>query len=88
MFTITFNQSTSPCASKGTEENLMFIRYIEKFVNDLLERRGYIYVNQIYELLGVKWDPERDNLCCIKDKKRIEFNIRSVVDGGFELDIC
>jgi hypothetical protein len=45
------------------EYNIMFLRYNENYINDLIRARGYVYLNQIYELLGIKWDPKCENIC-------------------------
>ena len=83
MFKITFDQKTSAYASKDFESNLMFIRINEHHFNDLLKIRGYVYINSIYESLGIKWDPKWDNVCYIYEEgKRIEFEI--VVPFGTE----
>ena len=87
MFKITFNQNTSVYASKSKVADRMYIRMQEDYVNDLLRIRGYVYTNQIYESLGVAWDPERENLCLIYDGgNKINFHVQSVNDG-FEITI-
>ena len=54
--------------------NLSFLRMIENHVNETIRHRGYIYLNQIYEHLGVAWNPQDDNLCVINDNlKRLTF---------------
>lgn len=43
------------CASwhKDAEWNLMFLRQQEVYANDLLKVRGFIFLNEIYEMLGL-----------------------------------
>lgn len=59
--------------------NISFLSQIERFVNELINSRGYIYLNRIYELLGVKWDPNNENQCVIKGDRHqviyVEFEI-------------
>lgn len=43
--------------------NKSYLHYNMNYVKDILKYRGYIYLNQIYEMLGLKWNPERDNYC-------------------------
>lgn len=86
--TIAFNSKTSPYASTSTEANLMYIRYVETYLNDLLKVRGYIYLNRIYEELGMKWNPEWDNLCLLhKSGASVKFGIRGSNEDGFDIDI-
>lgn len=86
--TILFNANTSANAEHNLEWNRLYLRTISNYVDDLLKVKGHIYLNQIYEMLGVKWDPQRDNPCCIYVGKYTEFkfDVRSV-DEGFEIDV-
>ena len=65
---ITFNKRTSPKAMGNGEANLELIRITERYLNELLTHRGYLYLNQVYEELGVKWDVEKTNLCKIRNE--------------------
>nr|DAH12869.1 MAG TPA: hypothetical protein [Caudoviricetes sp.] len=35
------------------EDNLMFLRSQERYANDILHTRGYIFLNEVYESLGI-----------------------------------
>lgn len=66
----------------------MFLKLMEDTTNDLFKIRGYLYVNDIYETLGVEWNPEWENSCRIWNDNPVEFNImQSCDDNGFILDI-
>lgn len=54
--------------------NKDFIDKTEKEINEFIESKGYIYLNQIYELLGLPWDPEKENILF---KKSLEFSHKS-----------
>lgn len=45
------------------------IRYLyescEKHINCLGLAKGYIYMNEIYEIVGIEWDPNNENVCII-----------------------
>ena len=41
----------------------MFLKTVEQRINDAIKVRGYIYLNQIYELLGCEWNPDDRNAC-------------------------
>ena len=49
--------------------NKMFLKAEENLLNDLLNTRGYLYLNQIYEELGIKWDPSKENILYLPPKK-------------------
>ena len=51
-----------------------FLRMAERYVNETIRHRGYMYLNQICEQLGVGWNPEDGNACIKNDNvDRIEF---------------
>lgn len=52
---IIFDES-NPNWSQDKEINLMFIRYTEDFLNSLLKFRGYVFLMDIYENLGEKFE--------------------------------
>lgn len=86
---ILLNEHTSEFFEHCEEWQRMFLRAEEVYFNDLLVSRGYIYLNQIYETLGVKWDPNEENPCRIynrTDFTRIKFKVRKV-KNGFNLTI-
>lgn len=65
------------------EWNEKFLVQTEKEINDFIENKGYIYLNQIYEHLGIPWDPEKENVLF---KKPLEFDneARSLVLINFK----
>lgn len=38
---------------KDSEYNLMFLRAQQQYANDLLKSRGHLYLNEVYDLLGI-----------------------------------
>lgn len=56
----------NPYWTANRDANFTFFRRTEQVVNNTIRARGYIYLNQIFELLGLKWNPEDANPC-IKD---------------------
>ena len=39
--------------SKDPEYNLTFLKHQQSQANDILQRRGYLYLNEVYEMLGI-----------------------------------
>lgn len=62
MKTIEFGKESALWSTKY-EYNIAFLKSMEDHINDLIQYRGYIYLNQIYEMLGVRWDPKNENPC-------------------------
>lgn len=80
--TIKMNPQTNALLSGKREYDLMAIRQASCHLNDLLEKRGYVYANFIYEYLGVEWNPGWDNEVFMYDShNRISFYIVEEDDG-------
>lgn len=47
------NQITNPCWQSDNEYNLMFLKAQERYANDLLKSRGHIFLNEVYDMLGL-----------------------------------
>ena len=43
------------CASwvNDAEHNLMFLRQQQQYANDLLKKRGHLFLNEVYDMLGM-----------------------------------
>ena len=77
-----FNWKTSALSANEIVEDIRTIISIENYLNDLLEHRGYVYLNQIYEELHLPWDPKKENRCYNRENgDRIEFDIRKEKQG-------
>lgn len=48
-----FFDESSPCWEKDAESNLTFLRLEQNHANDLLRSRGYVFLNDVYERLGI-----------------------------------
>ena len=84
----TFNSKTSPYAMTEVEFNQIFIQQQENYFNDVLKVRGYVYLNTIYEMLGIKWDPDWYNPCLRYNPcAKLKLAVRAVNEDGFDIDI-
>lgn len=50
-----FFDETSPNWSKTPEYNLMFLRAQQEYANHRLQSRGYLFLNEVLEALGLPW---------------------------------
>lgn len=64
--TIKFDEK-NPNWSKDGKYNALLLRLLEEHLNDTVRHRGYIYLNQICELLGDEWNPDDENPCIKHD---------------------
>lgn len=47
------NQIINPCWEEDNEYNIMFLKTQEKYANDLLKSRGHLFLNEVYDMLGI-----------------------------------
>ena len=43
---------TCPAWVKDSEQNLMFLKLQQNYANDLLKKRGYLFLNEVYKMIG------------------------------------
>ena len=60
--TVRFDKN-SPMWVEDARCNGLRLFCVEKYINEIIRRRGYIYLNKIYDLLGVAWNSENINRC-------------------------
>jgi hypothetical protein len=48
-----FFDESSPAWTKDAEYNLVFLKQQQEYANDLLKAKGYLYLNEVYEMLGI-----------------------------------
>lgn len=80
--------NTSPSWRNELEYNLVFLSSQQSFANELLKRRGHIFLNEIYDMLGMQrssagaitgWLLDEDN------KTFVDFGLKES-DGHLLLD--
>ena len=49
-----FFDAASPCWQNDPEYNLMFLRAQQQYANDLLRAKGRLFLNDVYEMLGLE----------------------------------
>ena len=73
------------------EYNIAFLMTVERYLNDITRHRGYVYLNEICERLGVQWNPNDENPCIKNDGVNrlafIQFEILDKPNNSFVLHI-
>ncbi len=81
-----FFDETSTAWEKDPEYNLMFLRAQQAHANDILKAKGYLFLNEVYRMLGIpetragqvvgwRYDP---NNCDHDGDNYVDFNIMDV----------
>lgn len=65
---------------KNPEYNLMFLRGQQNYANDLLKSRGYLFLNEVYNMLGIPPTKAGQVIGWVYDHKNVKEN--SYVDFG------
>lgn len=58
-----YYDKNSPGWSINNEVNEYFLNYQTEYIREVIKHRGYIYWNQIFEILGAEWDTRWENHC-------------------------
>lgn len=77
-----FFDERSDCWEDDPEVNLMFLKAQQKYANDLLVSRGYLFLNEVYDLLDIPVTKAGQAVGWIYDKKKVEQDYDGYVDFG------
>lgn len=74
--------------TKDPEYNLIFLRRQQDYANDLLRTRGYVFLNEIYDMLGIPRSTAGQTVGWVYDENKpvgdnfIDFGIYKNVEGN------
>lgn len=86
MITLLFNETNKNWVN-NKDHNFTFLLYTERYLEDLLYHRGYLYLNQVYEALGFEWNPKDENKCFIKPNCAFRLNFEIFEYGDNTVNI-
>lgn len=78
--------------SKDQKANLMFLKYQQTYATDLLKKKGTVFLNEVYEMLGI---PRSQEGCVVGwhyDEKNpigdnyIDFGLDNILQSNIVLD--
>lgn len=95
-----FFEESCPSWTKDPQYNLMFLRKQQDYANELLKARGHVFLNEVYDMIGIQRTPEGQTYGWVYDEKDpigdnfIDFGIYDVTDerkrafvNGYERNI-
>lgn len=59
---------------KDPDLNPLLLKQMFRWLEDVFKYRGYLYLNRVYEYLGIEWDPNDENICYKKENGPVKFN--------------
>lgn len=78
---IKFDSSSWKFDKKDMMANYFRLIDARRRLMDLLKYRGYVYLNQVYETLGVRWYPSEHNVLFTRENE----NEESPMEFGIEM---
>lgn len=75
MKTIIFDE-TSSAYRKGSPTNLWFLGMQTEYLKDKCFYRGQLYLNEVYDALGVARVPDEENVCYRESEGGVNFKIK------------
>lgn len=81
-----FYDDTCPSWINDAEQNLMFLKCQENYSNDRLRVKGYLFLNDVFDMLGMartKAGQVAGWLYTEDDKDQVSFGIYSVLNRDF-----
>lgn len=84
--TITFDKK-SRYWSEVPEVNSYYLMAQDTYLTDLFKNRGYIYLNEVYEILGVVWNPRKNNVCWIRGADEFIFTYKQGESDNWVVEV-
>lgn len=86
MKTIIFDENSYKW-SRNLDANSGLLDQLLTWLGHSLNAYGYLYLNQIYETLGVAWNPDNENICYRKENGPIKFQKIGVCSNAYRINI-
>jgi hypothetical protein len=86
MKTIEFNNDATAWTGR-VDNDLMFLETQADYIKEMFVHRGYMYLNQIYEYFGIKWNPGFVSPCYLLKSGPLTFRFEPVRDVAILIHI-
>lgn len=87
MKTIIIFDETSYKWDKDQDFNKALLKLGFNRLGDVCKIHGYLYLNRVYEHLGLRWNPDNENLCFRKENGPIEFGYELTEENTYKITI-
>lgn len=67
--------------------NMAFIESNTKWLYDIFNYKGYIYLDRIYEIFGAEWNPDEPNGCIRYGVNQFVLSWTNLGHNKFEINI-
>lgn len=64
--------------------NRVYLRHVVSYLMDTYGWRKYLYLNEIYDNFGVRWNPDDENVC-FKKPQALNIRFEPIEDGKYEI---
>lgn len=65
---IIFDEKSPHWSKDNFEFNKLFTRSQLNYAAELYRAKGYMYMEKVYDLFGIEWNPYMDNKCWILER--------------------
>lgn len=86
MKTIVFDENSANW-SGGPNWNPKFLKAKRVYLRDLFNRRGYMYLDRMYEEFGIRWNPGMVNSLYLAKSGPLVIEFESIEDGRILIHI-
>lgn len=86
MKTIIFDESSANWTERPNW-NIGFLKAKRVYLMDLFNRRGYMYLDRIYEEFGIKWNPGMVNSLYLEKSGPLVIEFEPIEDGKILIHI-
>ena len=72
---------------KDPDFNRVCLKQGFRHLGDICRTYGYLYLNRVYEHLGLDWNPDDENICFRKANGPIEFDYELTEENTYKITI-
>lgn len=73
--------------TNNRDYNMAFLKHLFEYWKDYMTCRGYVYLDKIYESMGIAWNPDNENVCYRKEDN-LDFGFIETSENVYLVSIC